>query len=620
MAKYSDIKGFTVQTVSSDPAASIVATGSWTSGTSMPSISGGRGMAGAYHSSIAYGGTGSPPTAAQGKTEYFDGTSWTEQNDLNTARFMGCPAKQGTQTAALFAAGSTGTDNANVESWNGSSWSEVNDVPTAKHSFADGLGTQTAALAVGAGPPNRAIVSSWDGSNWTDVAELNQGRYFNSCSGSQTAGLCFAGDVDNTFTANTESWNGSTWTELNNLNTVRATGGGAGTQTSALMMTGNTAPGPKVANVEAWDGTSWTEVTDISTARNRPGSTGANSTAAVVAGGYTTTIVANVEEWETTPPALFQKTVEGQLYFNSTTNTFKETITDLGAGSWASGANINTAREGTAGAGDSAEAALLVGGYTTSSPTIRVANTESWDGSSWTEVNDLNQARYLLESSGTNTAALAYGGNNPPPAVTAVTESWNGSSWTEVNDLNTARQSLAGVGPYTSALAFGGTTPTKVGNTETWDGSSWTETSDLNTARGLQASVGVTQTAALSVSGNFPQATQVEEWDGTSWTEIAEVNTARYEASGSGSSTIGLIFGGRILGGSPPAAYSALTESWNGTAWTERADLATARGDGASANNISNNSKALYFSGSNPPYVYTEEWTAPLANKTITAS
>ena len=61
MAKYSDIKGFTVQTVSSDPAASIVATGSWTSGTSMPSISGGRGMAGAYHSSIAYGGTGSPP-------------------------------------------------------------------------------------------------------------------------------------------------------------------------------------------------------------------------------------------------------------------------------------------------------------------------------------------------------------------------------------------------------------------------------------------------------------------------------------------------------------------------------------------------------------------------------
>ena len=271
--------------------------GSWSSGTSMPSASGGRGMAGAYHSSIAFGGTGSPPTAAQGKTEYYDGTSWSEKNDLNTVRFMGCPAKQGTQTAALFAAGSAGTDNANVESWNGTCWSEVNDVPTAKHSFADGLGTQTAALAVGAGPPNRALVSSWDGSNWSDVAELNTGRYFNSCSGSQTAGLCFAGDVDNTFTANTESWNGTSWTETNNLNTVRATGGGAGTQTSALMITGNTAPGPKVANVESWDGTSWTEVADVATARNRPGSTGANATAAIAIGGYSPPIVANVEEW-----------------------------------------------------------------------------------------------------------------------------------------------------------------------------------------------------------------------------------------------------------------------------------------------------------------------------------
>ena len=32
MAKYSDIKGFTVQTVSSDPAASAIDAGSWASG------------------------------------------------------------------------------------------------------------------------------------------------------------------------------------------------------------------------------------------------------------------------------------------------------------------------------------------------------------------------------------------------------------------------------------------------------------------------------------------------------------------------------------------------------------------------------------------------------------
>ncbi len=45
----------------------------------------------------------------------------------------------------------------------------------------------------------------------------------------------------------------------------------------------------------------------------------------------------------------------------------------------------------------------------------------------------------------------------------ANTETWNGTSWTEVNDLNTSMQQLAGdgtaagsAGTQTSALAFGG--------------------------------------------------------------------------------------------------------------------------------------------------------------------
>ena len=620
MAKYSDIKGFTVQTVSSDPAASIVATGSWTSGTSMPSISGGRGMAGAYHSSIAYGGTGSPPTAAQGKTEYFDGTSWTEQNDLNTARFMGCPAKQGTQTAALFAAGSTGTDNANVESWNGSSWSEVNDVPTAKHSFADGLGTQTAALAVGAGPPNRAIVSSWDGSNWTDVAELNQGRYFNSCSGSQTAGLCFAGDVDNTFTANTESWNGSTWTELNNLNTVRATGGGAGTQTSALMMTGNTAPGPKVANVEAWDGTSWTEVTDISTARNRPGSTGANSTAAVVAGGYTTTIVANVEEWETTPPALFQKTVEGQLFFNSTANAFKETITDIPGASWASSVNVNTARGwGAQGQFGSPIAALLVGGRS-AAPASTYVNTESWNGSAWTEVNDLNGSRYAMGGAGTQTSAIVAAGTGPG----VLSETWDGTSWTEVAEVNTGRYGSVGTGSSSSdAQIQGGESGGFKVQTEQWNGSAWTEVADLNTARYALTGFGTTNSTQVA-GGSTPSSpyytANSETWDGSSWTEVNNLNTARGGAGigGSGTQTNGLAYGGES---SPGSSGLTITEFWNGSAFTELADLSQSRQALGSAGTGATGALAMSGLVSTPTVTAaTEEWTAPLANKTITSS
>ena len=47
----------------------------------------------------------------------------------------------------------------------------------------------------------------------------------------------------------------------------------------------------------------------------------------------------------------------------------------------------------------------------------------------------------------------------------ANTESWNGTSWTELNDLNTARSQFAGAGTQTAALAFGGPT----GATEEWN-------------------------------------------------------------------------------------------------------------------------------------------------------
>jgi hypothetical protein len=73
-----------------------------------------------------------------------------------------------------------------------------------------------------------------------------------------------------------------------------------------------------------------------------------------------------------------------------------------------------------------------------------------------------------------NASALAFGGT--AGAVTGVTESWNGTSWTELNDLNTARDFLGGAGTQTSALAFGGeATPSFLTVNESWNGTSWTE-------------------------------------------------------------------------------------------------------------------------------------------------
>ena len=53
------------------------------------------------------------------------------------------------------------------------------------------------------------------------------------------------------------------------------------------------------------------------------------------------------------------------------------------------------------------------------------------------------------------------------PGVTANTESWNGTSWTELNNLATARESIGGAGSSgSSALASGGNPITAA--TEEW--------------------------------------------------------------------------------------------------------------------------------------------------------
>ena len=122
-----------------------------------------------------------------------------------------------------------------------------------------------------------------------------------------------------------------------------------------------------------------------------------------------------------------------------------------------------------------------------------------------------------IQSAGTKAAGLAFGGHTGT-AVTDATESWNGSSWTEVSDLNTAREYIGGAGTQTATLGFGGNPPATA-KTEDWNGSTWTEVGDLNSAIRMSAGAG-TSTAALSAGGeNEPTGaavSQTEEWNSPS--------------------------------------------------------------------------------------------------------
>ena len=69
--------------------------------------------------------------------------------------------------------------------------------------------------------------------------------------------------------------------------------------------------------------------------------------------------------------------------------------------------------------------------------------------SSWRTSGSLNTGRFAFAGIGIQTAGLAFGGETPG-GVKGETEYYNGTSWTELNDLNLTRSNVGGAGTYTA--------------------------------------------------------------------------------------------------------------------------------------------------------------------------
>ena len=109
----------------------------------------------------------------------------------------------------------------------------------------------------------------------------------------------------------------------------------------------------------------------------------------------------------------------GDIWYNKAISTRKMKVGNLSE-SWASGGNLNTARYKAAAAGASLTAALNISGFTPSF----LAIVEQYDGTSWTEIADINTARDAGGASGTITAAFITGGEDGPggPGKLVATE------------------------------------------------------------------------------------------------------------------------------------------------------------------------------------------------------
>ena len=315
---------------------------------------------------------------------------------------------------------------------------------------------------------------------------------------------------------------------------------------------------------------------------------------------------------------------EGQIWYNTTSNLLKGYQNVVVAAAWATGGNLPTITTQLGGAGTQT-AALAFGGNSPAGTFVAAAY--KYDGTSWTPTGSLNTARRGgIGGAGIQTSALAFGGYST--ANSSASESFNGSTWTSTPSLNTARTGPMGCGASnTSALAFGGdVTYGSQTATELWNGSSWTNNpTGLNTARSNGGGCG-TQTAALAAGGFSldPVGTPVgnfsstESFNGSTWTSVNSMNTARYGLGLGGTQTLALAFGGN----SSPGLTGA-TESWNGTSWTTLpATMATARTDGWGGGT---QTSAIYFGGATPGgnQNATEEFTGAsiaLQTKTITTS
>ena len=133
---------------------------------------------------------GDNPGPAQDFNEKYNGTAFTEETEVNTARIR--PIGFGTEGAAIIASGSGGT---NTESWNGSAWTEVAEVTVAVSNSAGGGGTSTDGLIFtkNGTPPGAATCQFWNGTSFTEVADMSVNRYANVGGGANSTNCISVG-------------------------------------------------------------------------------------------------------------------------------------------------------------------------------------------------------------------------------------------------------------------------------------------------------------------------------------------------------------------------------------------------------------------------------------------
>ena len=232
----------------------------------------------------------------------------------------------------------------------------------------------------------------------------------------------------------------------------------------------------------------------------------------------------SIRDYTTDPDNL----IVGQVWFDKTNKVLQFQAT--GAGAWSTGGSLNVG--GRYGSGFGTQTSGLIFGGLRQGLSADRGETEQYNGTSFTEVGDLNTARSLYGESGVGTTtagACIAGYSNPGNSNYANVENWNGSGWAETTDVNTARNALGGSGTYTEGVIFAGRAPSKSGHTERWNGTAWTEQNNMSRnvayVGNATASGTSTFTATADSNANPSAPAACEEWnDPTISTKTADTD------------------------------------------------------------------------------------------------
>ena len=306
MATYRGIKGFYIQTVSSEPSNPVAGqvwynstlgkirafksgAGNWATGNACNTNRAFGACFGIQTAAVHAGGSVPPYTA---DSETYDGTSWTEGNNMQDSR--GAMRGTGTATAGLVAGGYSPPTVASSEEYDGTNWAEGNNIGTARWAGATG-GIQTAGIHLAGyspgtpGDSGHAEVEEYDGTSWTEVTNLPSARHGITLTGVQGAMLSHSEDTEVLL------YDGTNWTEGTNTPESISLGFNAGTQTAAFLWAND--------DSQTFDGSSWTSVNDMSTNRKEgQAATVGTTTSTLASGGElpsgSPNLSLSTEEWD----------------------------------------------------------------------------------------------------------------------------------------------------------------------------------------------------------------------------------------------------------------------------------------------------------------------------------